>query len=307
MAPFKTVAILGAAGPLGEVLVPALLAAGFEVTCITRPASKSTLPTGVTTKTANYTDTTSLTLALKDQDALVEAFNPAAAVHQELILQAALAAGVRHIITPDFSGDTFHPLVGELLIFEPKLRAKYQLEGIVAASQGRLSWTAIVVGPWFDWTIETGIFWVNRDQRVITRYGSGDQKFSMSRRALNGEALVAVLKDPERFRNRPAYFASHTVSTNQLIGLVEELSLEGWTVVDISMEGYAEEARRLWDEDSARGVENRLASKAYPMLSTVALLDEGNRYGSDFSSKVEAGWDEGEAALKESLRKLLVL
>ncbi|KAF5009958.1 hypothetical protein FDECE_3865 [Fusarium decemcellulare] len=127
----------------------------------------------------------------------------------------------------------------------------------------------------------------------------------MSRRALNGEALVAVLKNPERFLNRPAYFASHTVSTNELIAVVKELGLEGWLTVDVPIKGHYEEALRLWEEDSANGVEDRLGSKAYPMLSTVALLNEENRYGADFSQKVEPGWDEGKDALRESLRQLL--
>ncbi|KAM0438635.1 hypothetical protein ACHAPT_001388 [Fusarium lateritium] len=305
MAPLKNIAILGGTGSLGEVLVPTLLNAGFNVTCITRPGSTAALPDSVTIKTAEYTDSKALTEALEDQDALVEAFNPAAAIHQELIVRSALDAGVRHIVTPDFSGDTFHPRLGELLIFEPKLRAKSQFEKIIAESEGRLSWTAIIVGPWFDWTIETGIFWINKEQKKIFRYGSGEQKCSMSRRALNGEALVAVLQNPDKYRNRPAYFASHTVSTNQLIAIIEELGLEGWLVTDIPIEGLHQEALKLWDEDTANGVENRLGSKAYPMLSTVALLDENNRYGSNFGDKVEPGWDEGEDALKESLRRLL--
>ncbi|KAJ3530649.1 hypothetical protein NM208_g9233 [Fusarium decemcellulare] len=305
MAPIQNVAILGGTGSLGEVLVPELLKAEFNVTCITRPGSKAILPKGVITKSADYTDHKSLTAALENQDALVEAFNPAASAHQELILKSASAAGVRHIITPDFSGDTFHPRISELLIFEPKLRAKRQLETIIAQSEGKLTWTAIITGPWFDWTIETGIFWVNKEKRTIYRYGSGDQKCSMSRRALNGEALVAVLKNPERFQNRPAYFASHTVSTNELIAVVKELGLEGWSTVDVPIKGHHEEALRLWEEDSANGVEDRLGSKAYPMLSTVALLNEENRYGADFSQKVEPGWDEGKDALKESLKKLL--
>ncbi|KAF5025517.1 hypothetical protein F66182_2422 [Fusarium sp. NRRL 66182] len=305
MPQIQTVAILGATGALGEVLVPGLLKAGFRVTCITRPGSRAILPTGVITKVADYQNLKSLTAALMNQDALVEAFNPAASAQQQLILKSALAAGVRHIITPDFSGDTFHPLLSEVLIFEPKLRAKRQLEAIIAQSDGKLAWTAIITGPWFDWAIETGIFWVNKEKRTVYRYGSGNQKCSMSRRALNGEALVAVLKNPENFQNRPAYFASHTVSTNELIETIEELDLDGWTTIDVSIDGHYEEALRLWEEDTANGVEDRLGSKAYPMLSTVALLNEENRYGADFSQKAEPGWDEGRSALKESLRKLL--
>ncbi|KAF3797981.1 hypothetical protein GCG54_00003881 [Colletotrichum gloeosporioides] len=305
MTNIKKVAILGATGSLGEVLVPSLIAADFDVTCILRKDSKSQPPEAVRVVKAEYTDTALLTEALQGQDAVVEAFNPAASVHQTAILQAVLAAGVRHIITPDFSGNTFHPNAKDVLIFNPKLEAQRELERVVAESQGRLSWTAIVTGPWYDWTIKKGIFWIDREKKIVTRYGSGDQKYSMSRHALNGEALVAVLSDPGRYQNRPAYFASHTVSTNQIIGIIKDLGLEGWNVVDVDFDGLFEKAHKMWQEDTDNGVQDRLKSKAYAALSTVALLDEANRYGSNFEKLVEDGYDEGDAKLRENLAKLL--
>ncbi|KAK7437202.1 hypothetical protein CaCOL14_000094 [Colletotrichum acutatum] len=306
MKPIKNIAVFGANGALGEVLIPALLQADFDVTCITRFGSQKSLPAGVHARLSDYSNVEALTKVLEGQDAIVEAFNPAAASYQTNILQAALAAGVRHIVTPDFSGNTFHPNAKETLIFDPKLTAQRELERIVAESNGLLSWTAIITGPWYDWTIERGIFWINKEGRTITRYGSGDQRCSISRRALNGEALVAVLTNPEKYRNRAAYFASHTISTNQLIALIDDLGLEGWKIVDVPFDGFTEKARALWREDTERGVEDRLNSRAYAALSTVALLDEDNYYGSNFENQVEPGWDEGETALKETLKRLVI-
>ncbi|KAK2053166.1 NAD(P)-binding protein [Colletotrichum caudatum] len=305
MPPMKKVAILGGTGALGEALIPALLKADFEVTCVTRTGSKHAVLPGVVAKTADYTDIAALTQAFNDHDAVVEAFNPAGATHQARILEAVLAAGVRHIITPDFSGNTFHPNARDIFIFNPKLAAQQELERVVAESGGKLAWTAIVTGPWYDWALERGIFWINKANRTITRYGSGDQKYSMSRRALNGEALVAVLSDHENYRNRPAYFASHTVSTNQLISAIHKLGLTDWEVLDVPFDGFENSARALWQKDTEMGIEDRLNSKAYAALSTVAMLDENNRYGSNFGDRIEPGWGEGEEALADSLKKLL--
>lgn len=294
-------------GPLGGTLIPALLRNDFIVTIIARPSgiSDPSLPSGVIVKRSEYTDAASLATALEGQDALVEAFNPAAAVHQGPILKAALAAGIRHLITPDFSGDTFNPNIHEAIVFENKLKAMKELEAVIAASPDKLSWTAIIVGPWYDWVIDQGYFWVNKQTRVITRYGSGNQKVSISRHAVCGEALVAVLKSPDKFHNRAAYFASHTVSTNDLISIVESLGLGGWKIIDVPLKDLATKARRLWDEDTANGVTNRLATKAYPMLGTLAMMNEENRYETDFSHKAEAGWDEGDDVLRENLRRVL--
>jgi nucleoside-diphosphate-sugar epimerase len=296
-------------GPLGGALIPSLLRNGFTVAVVSRPNGKSSsgLPSEVIVKTSEYTDVATLVVALEGQDALVEAFNPASAIHQGPILEAALAAGVRHIITPDFSSDTFNPNVHETLLLENKLKAKKVLKVVVAAHPNTLSWTAIIVGPWYDWLIEKDYFWVNKHTKTITCVGSGDQKVSISRYEVCGEALVAVLQSPAKYRNRPAYFANHTVSTNELISIVKDhLGLEGWNTVHVPLDELSVQAHGLWDKDTADGVVNRLATKAYPLLATVAMMNEENRYEADFSHKLEAGWEQDIEVLVEKLRRILV-
>lgn len=256
-------------------------------------------------KKADYADRESLISAFQGQDVLVEAFNPAAAIHQKVIIEAALAAGIKHVITPDFSGDTFNPNIGEIYLFNTKIKAQKELEEAVAASGGKLSWTAIINGPWYDWLIERDYFWIKREARTITRYGDGNQKLSISKFSINGDAVVAVLKNPDGFRNRPAYFESHSVSMNELIAIVQDLDLRQWEIIDVPLDEHLAEARKLWNEDTAKGVTNRLGSKAYLMLSAVALLDQDNRYGGHFGDRAEPGWNEDEAALRDDLRRLL--
>ncbi|TAQ90806.1 hypothetical protein B7494_g889 [Chlorociboria aeruginascens] len=304
--PIHNVVILGATGALGHALVPSLQKAGYHITCISRLGSTSAHPPGVVDSgSADYESVDSLRNAFRGQDAVIEAFNPAAATSQQLIVQAALGAGVVHLITPDFSCDTFNPHMRELLIFEPKIQAQEELERIITESGGALTWTAVIVGPWFDWATDAGQFWIDKKNRNITRFGSGDQKYSMSRYLATGDATVAVLKNLEYYRNRPAYFASHTISTNRLIALVEELGFEGWGVVDVPIHDFLAKGRELWNRDTEMGLRYRMNTPAYTMLATVSLVDENNRYGADFGDKVEPGWDEGEEALREGLRKLL--
>lgn len=223
-----------ASGNLGEVVVPALLEGGFVVTLITRPAGRgyNTNSKAATTKEAAYDSVSSLTAALRGQDALVEIFNPAATVHQRTIVRAALAAGIKHLITNEFGLDTFHPNITKLPSAEAKVQAQSVLEevleeelqtAIASDKPAPLSWTGVFSGVWYDWAIREGKLWVDPGTRTIMRLGSGDQKTSISRIALNGEAVVAILREPERFRKRPAYFASHTVTTNELITLVKEI------------------------------------------------------------------------------------
>ena len=261
-----------------------------------------------------YNDLTRLIIALRNQDAVVENFNPAALVHQRTIVRAALAAGIKHIVTNEFGLDTFHPKIGELPSAQVKVNAQAVLEEElqIAIANGKstpLSWTGIFSGVWYDWAIRGGKFWVNPVTRTITRFGSGNQKTSISRAALNGEAVVTVLRAPERFKNRPAYFASHTVTTNELIALVKEVSDDPekpWSVADLpDTEALRRYAMRLWDEDTDKGVEDRLNTQAFTMLSTAAVFEESNLFGADYGEKLEPGWNEGSETLKEQIKQLI--
>jgi hypothetical protein len=60
-----------------------------------------------------------------------------------------MQSGVKHIITPVFSNDTFNVNAPELKIFEPKIEAQRLLEDNLRGSGIR--WTAAITGPFFDW------------------------------------------------------------------------------------------------------------------------------------------------------------
>lgn len=219
------------------------------------------------------------------------------------ILAAAVAEGVKHIITPDFSSDTFNSHAAELLIFEPKLKAQKELEAI--AAKGKLTWTAIIPGAFYDWGINKGIFWIDKKAHTITVFGSGNQRVSMSSIATCGKATVAALQDITRFKNRPAYFAEYTISTNELVSIVQEAtSPQSWKIVRVPLSGFFEKALQMWEEDTKNGVVDRLNTAAYPMLGTCALFHEDNRYGADFSEMAEPGWRKSTDELKEELKTI---
>ncbi|KAL1876348.1 hypothetical protein VTK73DRAFT_9527 [Phialemonium thermophilum] len=64
---------------------------------------------------------------LVQTDAVVEAFNPAASVYQGVIVRAEIVAGVSHLITPDFSSNTFNENIAELSILSQSYGRKMVL------------------------------------------------------------------------------------------------------------------------------------------------------------------------------------
>jgi saccharopine dehydrogenase-like NADP-dependent oxidoreductase len=130
-------------------IVEWLVKSDFTVTSAGRTTGAVAFPPQVLRVTVDYNSIDSLRQAFAGQHAVVEAFNPNTAVYQEQIVQAALDAGVRHLVTPDFSCDTFNPYIDEVLIYEPKRMAQRVLERLVEGKD--LRWTAIITGGFFDW------------------------------------------------------------------------------------------------------------------------------------------------------------
>ncbi|CZR69917.1 uncharacterized protein PAC_19817 [Phialocephala subalpina] len=306
MSTIRKVVVLGASGNVGRPIVGALIASGFDVTAV----SRSTINSSTSNLSAKYLTTdysySSLSDVFKNQDAIVCAYNPAAAAaHHKAIAVAALACGIKHLITPDFSSDTFNAHVDELQIFEPKRKAQRYLERKIQDAGSSMHWTAIICGPFWDWAIPRGIFWLDPKSRTVTIFGSGNQRISMSGISMVGRASVEVLSRPEKYVNRPAYFADYTISNNQLLAIAEEVAKEKWNTRSVSLGGLREEGLKQWDEDTKNGVHDRLNSTAYQMLGTYGLFEGDNRYTADFGDKAEAGWQKGVYELEEELRVLL--
>lgn len=129
----------------------------------------------------------------------------------------------------------------------------------------------------------------------------------MSKLDMVGRATLAVLKTPENYLDRPAYFADYTISSNELLSLLNESHIDEqpWTANTTALDGWLSTATQLWEKDTADGVEDRLNSTAYRMLGTYGLFDERNRYGADFSDRVETGFGIGREEFAEVLRGLV--
>ncbi|KAF1980345.1 NAD(P)-binding protein [Bimuria novae-zelandiae CBS 107.79] len=288
----QNVPILGATGTIGCAPISDLLQANFIITAITCLGSTQTLHhPNILSKEASYDDLPALTAALQNQHALIEAFNPSAAAHQATIIHAALVAGVQHVITLEFGPDTFNPHIDEVLVYAPKIAAQKALQKILDETKRDMTWTAIITGGWYDYGIENGLFWVDKHDKTITKFGTREQRYAISSLDQITKAVVRVLREPGRYENRAAYFVGHVVSTNQLIRTVKWIGREEWKVNEVALDGFLERGRELWECDSQTGVKNRLATPAYAMLGTVAFFDEENRYGGEFGEKVERGWD----------------
>lgn len=72
--------------------------------------------------------------------------------NQQKLIDAALAAGVKRFIPSEFGNNTADERVRALA---PLLDGKKAIVDYLKEKQDRLSWTALITGPFFDWVSDS--------------------------------------------------------------------------------------------------------------------------------------------------------
>lgn len=223
MSAIKNVIIAGASGNLGPAILKALLDSGrFNVTVITREASKATFPSAAKVIKVDYTSLESLTSAFQGQDAIVSTLGALALSDQTRLIDAAIAAGVQRFLPSEFGSDLANPKARALPVYAAKVEVEEYLED-KAKSTPKFSYTIVRNGFFLDWGLQVG-FIVNGKDFKPTIYGSGDQEFSATSLAAVGQAVVGVFSHPADTANRVVYVEQIALTQNKILSLWKKLT-----------------------------------------------------------------------------------
>ncbi|KAK7743387.1 hypothetical protein SLS62_010580 [Diatrype stigma] len=243
----KKVALIGATGNLGSVILEALVSSGsFEVTVVQRESSQSkpsVAGTAVPVKTVdNDLSLGSLQAAFAGQDAVVVSFplrDPAAHLR---IADAAAAAGVSRVIPADYgSCDSGSARAQELVpLFKHKTAVRERLQALSAAAEGSgsssssFSWTSLVTGHFFDWGLRKDFLHFQLAARTADLLDGGAARSSTATLARIAEAVVRVLQraDDPRTRNRVLFVQSFCVSQLDVLRALERATGAEWRVAN---------------------------------------------------------------------------
>ena len=122
------------------------------MTVLTRQTSTAVFPSGATVRKTDYSRG-DLETALKGQDAVISTVGPAGFLEQKTVIDAAVASGVKRYLPSEFSTNTLHPGVCELVpVFQTK---KEILDYLQTKEQHGLTWTGLATGPLLDWVCWT--------------------------------------------------------------------------------------------------------------------------------------------------------
>ncbi|KAL7942781.1 hypothetical protein V8C42DRAFT_330358 [Trichoderma barbatum] len=191
MAEISKVIVIGAGGSLNPVIISSLQSHGFFVSVLVRAASTAEPPPGTGIYRTDYSRA-SLVSAFKGQDAVINTITMPSFEEQKAIIDAAVEAGVKRFIPAEFGIDTSKEKVIEIV---PFLGVKPQIIEYLRSIEDKITWTAIITGPFFDWSLGNGFFSFNLLARTahIHQPGYHRARLSWSNLSTVGEAVARVL------------------------------------------------------------------------------------------------------------------
>ena len=203
----------------------ALVKAGkFNVTAIKRSASTASFPASVTVTEADLSSVDSVTHVLRGQDAVVSTVGTAGLPAQSVIIQAAVAAGVKRFIPSDFGCDLGVPKTSVLPVYRSKIAIHKQLRE-VAVTNPDFTYSLVCNNAFLDWGLQKNIL-LNWKEDRPKLFDGGNNMFSATTLDSVGQGVAGILSHPEETKNRFVYVKDVDISQNQLLEIAKKVNPE---------------------------------------------------------------------------------
>lgn len=250
--PVQKVALAGASGLLGTPVLHALLNAGFTVTVLTRRSSTATFPSTAKVIRVDYENLADLTQALQSQDALVSTLTTFSIGTQKLLIDAAIAAGVKRFLPSEFGSNVSIPSIRAMPMYKDKVEIDAYLRERCAEKGAEMKWTAVYCSCFLDWGIDNNLY-LNSKEKTCTLYDGGDFATATTPTDWVGEAVVAVLRHADETANREVRVSGIDISQKELLEIAQRVTGggEGWTVEEASAQETYEKSMEIFEKDRA--------------------------------------------------------
>jgi len=253
MSILKNVAIAGASGNVGSVLLPKLIANGnFNVRVLRRAGSDSVYPDGAEVVDMDYSSPDSVKAALAGQDAVISLANTTGLDSQIALIDAAVEAGVKRFLPSEFGCDTENPNARKLPVFAPKIKTHDYLKQKAATTP--LTYTLVFNSAFLDWGLEQQfIFKTSGETEILD---GGDLLFSSTTLGSIADGVIGVLTHPEETKNRTVHIHDVVTSQNKLLALAKKVAPnKEWKTVNVKIDDLiakadARLAQHLYDAET---------------------------------------------------------
>lgn len=214
----------------------------------------------------------SLTAAFKGQDAVISAVAAEGHLSQSLLIDAAIAAGVKRFLPGEFGSDLSNPNGSKLPVFAHKVATRKHIEDKIRAGAD-ITYTYVINGAFLDWGLDVG-FILDTKNGKPSLFNGGNREFSTTLLSNVGLAVVGVLSHYEETKNRAVFIQDRTISQNRLLEIAKKVAPEKkWEPVNVS----TADIKKNSDEKMAKGEVTQEVMYGYIFLS---VFDEA--YGGRF-------------------------
>lgn len=235
MSSIKNVTLVGASGRLGAFIFEKVVASNnFNVQVVKRTGSSSTYAAGTKVAEADFTSVESLAAAFKGQDAVVSIVGDAGVPSQKIMVDAAVAAGVKRFLPSNFGSNMANPNSRKLPVFAGKVMVEDYI--VEKAKTSGLTYSFVYVGGFTDFGIQKKVI-MDISKYTPTIFNGGDTQFSTTSMPTVGDAVVGVLNHPAETRNRSVYVSETVLSQNQLLSVAKRIApSKPWSPVDVDLD-----------------------------------------------------------------------
>ncbi|CAN9341028.1 unnamed protein product [Alternaria alternata] len=299
--PYKNVLLIGAGGSLAAPVLAAFAARSeYNLTILTRHDSSATFPSGVPVVKANYISLNSLISAFKGQDAIVSLIGGHALSSQDFFIDAAIRAGVKRFIPSEYGPNSRNEDFVKYNDVVLPVRAgivdylKYK-EG---QGDGKLSWTSVICGGFFDWMLYSGMLGFDLKSRSVELIDNGTSVCTFTSFSTVGETVVKILDRADETRNQYVFTMSFQVSPRDVLEVIEKVDGKKWSVHYTTCEEVITKGRKRLDNGDFAGIMDLTRGAAFGRL---ALGDESKN--GFWNQRLELVEDEDiEEAVRDVLR-----
>lgn len=198
----------------------ALVNAGFRVSVLTRSRKPGAYASDINVFEVDFNSVESLTAALQGVDAVVSTVGGAALENQTVLIDAAIAAGVKRFIPSEFGNVTTNPKLENFPIYSSMFKIRTYLQEKAAA--GELSWTVLACGAFLDSVLNNPVL-LDLQNHTVTILDEGDNRISSTSLPVVGKAIAAILQNFDATQNRVLHVSEAILTQNQLVGFAKEL------------------------------------------------------------------------------------
>jgi uncharacterized protein YbjT (DUF2867 family) len=246
----RKIAIVGGTGTIGTPTLSALLAAQIHtITAISRTDSNATFASNVTVKKGDYASHSFLVSALTSNEVLIMQLGIFSNHQQIPLIKAAAEAGVKYILPTEFGSDPYAPFAKTFPMLTGKVRYRELVESL------GMSWVCVVNNPWFDWSLNRGMWGVDVPNKKASMYTGAEGKFNTTSLQQVGRGVAALLSLPdaqlEKYKNSPVYLSSFCVSQRETLDAtirVTDSKESEWEIATLDADEIIEGVRKAVKE-----------------------------------------------------------